>query len=29
VRRLFTLTRMDRVFSMHDTPQAAVDSMLA
>lgn len=29
VRRLFTLTRMDRVFSMHDTPQAAVDAMLA
>jgi anti-sigma B factor antagonist len=29
VRRLFTLTRMDRIFSLFDTPQAAVDQMLA
>ncbi|SFV27917.1 anti-sigma B factor antagonist [Devosia crocina] len=29
VRRLFTLTRMDRVFSIHDTPEAAVENMLA
>ncbi|WIJ23779.1 STAS domain-containing protein [Devosia sp. RR2S18] len=27
VKRLFTLTRMDRVFSMHDTPEAAVASL--
>ena len=29
VRRLFTLTRMDRVFSMHETPEAAVANMTA
>lgn len=27
VRRLFTLTRMDRVFSMYDTSEAAVASL--
>ena len=27
VQRLFTLTRMDRVFPLHDTVDAAVDSL--
>ena len=29
VRRLFALTRMDRIFSLHDSPEAAIDKMLA
>ena len=29
VRRLFALTRMDRIFGLHDTSQAAVNAMSA
>lgn len=29
VKRLFTLTRMDRVFALHDTTDAAVEKMRA
>ncbi|WP_157959756.1 STAS domain-containing protein [Devosia submarina] len=27
VRRLFSLTRMDRIFKLYDSPQAAVEAM--